>query len=166
MRIGWRSKARSSKRKKIRTGPLRTKRLGQKNQGSILSVVTNNRESTIMGSSKVIRVEDQEPVCFEFVEFSTLVRQVWPQITLTQVLDLYCKAYSYGGGLVTTESFYIAAQETSFFVIDLDISAYSILGYTELTPHEPNPQFYNEELQLKIEENLLDMAPLLSKPPS
>jgi hypothetical protein len=115
-----------------------------------------------MGSLKVIRVEDDEPTSFEFPEFSTLVREVWPQSTLTQVLDLYSKAYSYGGGLVTTESFYIAAQETSFFIIDLEISAYSILGYTELIPQDPNPKFYNEELQLKIEENLSEMAPLLS----
>lgn len=81
------------------------------------------------------------------------------------MLDLYCKAYSYGGGLVTTESFYIAAQETSFFLIDLEISGYSILGYTKLLPQDPNPKFYSEELQLKIEENLSEMAPLLSKPP-
>jgi hypothetical protein len=131
-----------------------------------MSIKINHRESTIRGSLKNIRVEDEEPTSFEFPEFSTLVREVWPQSTQTQVLDLYCKAYSYGGGLVTTESFYIAAQETSFFVIDLEISGYSILSYTELLPQDPNPKFYSEELQLKIEENLLDMAPLLSKPPS
>lgn len=119
-----------------------------------------------MGGLKVIRVEDEEPASFEFVEFSTLVREVWPQSTLTQVLDLYCKAYSYGGGLVTTESFFIAAQETSFFVIDLEISAYSILGYTQLCPQDPNPTFYNSELQMKIESNLLEMQPLLSNPDS
>ena len=117
-----------------------------------------------MGSLRVIIAPEVEPHSFQFVEFATLVREIWPQTTQTQVLDLYCKAYSYGSGLVTTESFYIAAQETSFFIIDLQISGYSILGYTELLPVEAQPKFYNEELQLKIEENLLEMEPLLSTP--
>ena len=98
----------------------------------------------------------------DYEVFFSQVKEVWPKGSSTEILELYSNAFAYGNGNVTMESFFLAAQESGFFVTNIQSLSYSISAYQaqELT-HAPRPKFYSPQLQDQIEINQTQMRPLI-----
>jgi hypothetical protein len=57
-----------------------------------------------------------------FHGFSSLIREFYKGTSLSETLELYSNSYCYGAGKISLESFYIAAQESCFFLRDMDLA--------------------------------------------
>lgn len=126
------------------------------------------RKSSFMRKSDLSHLSSQteaEQTVFEesfsktqdFQTFSALIKEFYTDSTLTELVEQYSNAYNYGCGKITLESFFIAAQESCFFIKDMELEAFSNLSF-ELPPTKVSyldnvnetreqVQYWSEEMQ-------------------
>ena len=96
----------------------------------------------------VVESTDKEHIDFEI--FSIVLKEVYPDIMLTEQVTIYSDAYSFGNGKVTMDSFFIAAQDSGFFVRDMHMAPYSLVSYDMIQNNDIKPIYYDQELYDKI----------------